>query len=254
MTYVSTKNDDGKPFANVQERAEQALAHFQAAAAADPTNVAYQEAIAYTGAAAARYGAARDAADAALAKERHDPLLYVLRGQAEATLAELDPVKAGDNIGPAMMAFDRVAEMDPTNALPLLQAASVALDVDRLDLVDSHLTKALALKQCRLYQLPIPTDLKADKGESLVTWEQIQVGLWSRFCRAARTSTIGCCALVARRSARETSRPPRSGIGKLTRSPAWWDRASRACSLRSGRRWTCWAATMTRWVGWPVCN
>ena len=33
LTYISTKNEDGKPFASVQERAEHALAHFQAAAA-----------------------------------------------------------------------------------------------------------------------------------------------------------------------------------------------------------------------------
>ena len=162
-----------------QERAANALEHFTAAAAADPKNVSYQIAVAYLAGATMNYEQAQAAADAALQEQRRDPLLYLLRGQAEAMLVMSDPVKAGDNIGKAMTAFNRAAELDPQNSLPVFQAVSVALDVDRLDLALPRLKKALALPTCRLYQLPVPTDLQADKADSLLTWEQLQMGLWS---------------------------------------------------------------------------
>jgi len=156
-----------------------AVSHMSRAAEADPKNVTYQASLSYWAYASIQYDKAKDAADAALARERRDPLLYVLRGQAEAALVMLDPVKAGGNIGKAMTAFDRAAELDPQNALPVLQAVSVALDVDRLDLVQPRLKQALSRPACRLYRLSIPADLQTGKAESLRTWEQLQMGLWS---------------------------------------------------------------------------
>jgi tetratricopeptide (TPR) repeat protein len=156
-----------------------ALPHFQAAAAADPKNVSYLAALSYAECTSAGYDKAKTAADLAIDRERRDPLLYLLRGQAEAALAQMDPVTAGKSIGKAIAAFDRAAELDPQNSLPMLQSVSVALDVDRLDLALPRLQKALARPTCRLYQLPVPEDLRPAKSASLRMWEQLEMGFWN---------------------------------------------------------------------------
>ena len=123
--------------------------------------------------------AALTAINRAIDLERGDPLLYLLRGQAEAAVAQLKPEEAATLIGPAMTAFSRAAELDPQNALPLLQAASVALDVNRPALALTNLRKALARPECRLYKLPVPENLGAGSVSSLNTWEYAQYGHWS---------------------------------------------------------------------------
>ncbi len=164
---------------DARERARNtAISHFTEAVTANPKNPAYQASLAYVCLGAGKYQTAKTAIDLAIDVERKDPVLYLLRGQAEATLAQMDPAAAGKSIGPAIAAFDRAAQMDPKNALPLLQAASVAYDVDRLDLAAPRLQQALARPECRLYRLPVPTDLQPEKGPSLQLWEQIQLGYW----------------------------------------------------------------------------
>jgi len=162
-----------------QRARESAIGHFEAAVAANPKQVAYQASLTYVCLSAAKYQKAKAAIDAAIQGERRDPLLYVMRGQAEAALAQMDPVSAGKNIGPAITAFDRAAQLDPKNSLPLLQAASVAFDVDRLDLATPRLKQALERQETWLYRLPVPTDLHAEKGNALRIWEQIQLSAWS---------------------------------------------------------------------------
>ena len=155
-----------------------AISHFNEAVAADPKNPTYQASLSYVCLGVGKYQTAKTAIDLAIDVERKDPVLYLLRGQAEATLAQMDPAAAAQSIGPAIAAFDRAAQMDPKNALPLLQAASVAYDVDRLDLAAPRLQQALTRPECRLYRLPVPTDLLPEKGPSLQIWEQIQLGYW----------------------------------------------------------------------------
>jgi tetratricopeptide (TPR) repeat protein len=168
-----------------------AIPHFDAAVAADPTNVASLTALSYMSYGAAEYGKSKEMIDRAIARERRDPLLYLLRGQVEAAVAQMDPVKAGKNIGKAMEGFDRAAVLDPDNALPLLQGASVALDVDRLDLALPRLKQALARPTCHLYQLPVPTDLLSVQGDALRVWEQLQMGLWgSLLTRGRNVSSV----------------------------------------------------------------
>ena len=103
------------------------------------------------------------------------------------------PVTAGKNIGKAITAFDRAGELDAKNALPLLQAASVAFFVDRLDLAEPRLKQALARPECRLYRLPVPTDLEPARGSSFRIWEQIQMSYWMELlarCQDAAASAL----------------------------------------------------------------
>ena len=155
-----------------------AIPLMEAAVAADPRNWAYQESLGYICLTAGRYDKAKTAIDKAIGMKRDRPLLYMLRGQAEAALAQMDPPEAAKNIGPAISAFDRAGQLDPNNALPLLQAASVAFDVDRPDLAVSRVSQALQRPGSMLYTLTVPTDLSEDKGASVRAWQYAQLGHW----------------------------------------------------------------------------
>ena len=155
-----------------------AIPHMEAAVAANPGNVDYQTGLAYVYLSAARYDKAKEAINKAIDKERRDPLLYLLRGQAEAALVQMSPEDVSKRAGPALTAFSRAAELDPKNALPLLQAASVAFDCDRSDDALAYLQKALARPECRLYRLPLPDHLRPQPTEWLRTWQYIQLGQW----------------------------------------------------------------------------
>jgi tetratricopeptide (TPR) repeat protein len=161
-----------------QKARMEAVSHLEAAAAADPQNAKYQASLAYISLLAGRYSQAKQAIDLAIDRERRDPLFYLLRGQAEAALAMMDPATASKEIGKAMDAFDRAGQLDPKNALPVLQAVSVALDVDRLDLAGPRLKQALARPESRLYQLAVPTDLVPARPDALRLWETIQMMCW----------------------------------------------------------------------------
>ncbi len=175
-----------------QTAMEAAIPHLEAAVAANPDNVVYEESLAYVCLAAGKYQKGLDAVNAAIKLERGDPLLYLLRGQAEAAVAQQDPKEAPQHIGPAMTAFARAAELDPKNALPLLQAASVAVDLERPDLVDSNLTKALSLPKCVLYRIPVPEDLGDSAADSLKVWEYAQYGHWIGLLARCRNVADDC--------------------------------------------------------------
>ena len=184
-----------------QHAREAAIPHLEAAVAAAPRNATYQSSLAYICLTAGKYDKALAAINQAVDLERGDPLLYLLRGQAEAAIAQLNPEEAATRMGPAMTAFSRAAELDPKNALPLLQAASVAVDVNRADLALTNLKKALSLPECRLYRLPVPEDLGSDPASSLNTWEYAQYGHW--FGLIARCQNVaGYC----RRAGQEAER------------------------------------------------
>ena len=161
-----------------QTAREAAIPHLEAAAAAAPNNATYYASLAYVCLTAGKYDKALAAINRAIDLERGDPLLYLLRGQGEAALAQLNPEEAAGNIGAAMTAFSRAAQLDPNNALPLLQAASVAIDVGRADLALDNLKKALSRSECRFYWLPVPEDLGSGGPSSLGLWEYAQYGHW----------------------------------------------------------------------------
>jgi hypothetical protein len=174
-----------------------AITQFEAAVAANPKNPVYQASLAYVCLAAAKYEKGKTAINLAIDVERRDPLLYLLRGQAEAALAQMDPASAGANIGKAIDAFDRAAQLDPKNSLPLLQAVSVALFVDRLDLAEPRLKQALERPECRLYGLPVPSDLEQEKAVSLQLWQQIQLSYWLELLTRCQDATNAVLRLGA---------------------------------------------------------
>jgi tetratricopeptide (TPR) repeat protein len=161
-----------------QEARIAALPHFEAAAKADPDNVSYRTALGYVYLAAGKYQLAKETLDEAVARSKRDPLLYLLRGQADAALAQMEPETASAAVERVMRSFDDAARLDPTNSLAGLQAASVAFDAGRRDLGLKKLTEALQRPGMTLYRLPIPGDLHASRSNALRIWQYIQVWQW----------------------------------------------------------------------------
>jgi len=161
-----------------QEARLAAMPHIEAALAADPQNPVYHASLAYIRLAAGKYQQAREAIVRALELKQDDPLLHLLCGQAEAALAQMEPAKAGERIGPPLKEFARAAELDPTNALPLLQGASVAFDVGRKDLALPMVKQALDRPRFVLYRLSVPGDLDPDPKVAGVLWQYVQLGQW----------------------------------------------------------------------------
>lgn len=180
------------PAEQLQRAREAAIPHLEAAVAAAPEELAYQTSLTWAYLLAGKYQKALDTINRAIARERGDPLLYLLRGQAEAALAQLKPEEASSRIGPALVAFARAAELDPQNALPLLQAASVAVDVNSPEQAVSYLKQALSRQQCRLYRLPIPEDLGMGPAGHVKTWERLQYGFWAGLLARCRNVADFC--------------------------------------------------------------
>lgn len=167
-----------------------AIPLLEAAVAATPDNWGYQESLGYVCLSAGQYEKAKAAIEKAIAIKQDRPLLYMLRGQAEAAMAQMDPPSAAERIGKAIAAFDRAGQIDRHNALPLLQAASVAFDADRPDLALPRINKALKRPGAMLYTLATPTNLSDQPGLSVRAWQYIQLGHWyellSRFQNVSR--------------------------------------------------------------------
>jgi len=156
-----------------------AIPHMEAAVEADDANPDYRAALAHIYLSAGKYAEGKDAANHAIDRDRRRPSFYLLRGQAEAALAHMDPETARDRIGPALRAFDDAARLDPSNSLPLLQAASVAIDAGRTDLAEPTVKRALQRPAFRFYRLPVPDGLDSDQTTSLHMWQYIQLGQWA---------------------------------------------------------------------------
>jgi tetratricopeptide (TPR) repeat protein len=178
-----------------QQACAAAIPHMEAAAAAQPRNPLYQASLAYLCLAAGKYHKAQEAINLAIDVKRDEPLYYLLRGQAEAALTQMDPPTAAQRIGPALAAFDRAATLDQGNALPLLQAASVAFDVDRSDLALPRLKKALERDDFSFYFLPVPFDLFPVRSLSVKAWQHVQVGYWMEALARCRYVAAVCLGL-----------------------------------------------------------
>ena len=176
-----------------QEARLAALPHLEAAVAAEPEDEQYRISLAYVCLTAGRYQKAKEILDSSLELNRDSPMLYLLHGQAEAALAQMEPAKASSRIKPALESLGRAAQLDPENALPLLQAASVAFDVARPDLALPLLELALGREGCTMYRLPIPADLGSDHVSSLHIWQYVQYEQWSQLI--ARGDNVSKAAL-----------------------------------------------------------
>jgi len=175
-----------------QEARMAAIPQMEAAVQADPRNVDYLTSLAYMRLAAGQYDKAKAAIDAAIQAKRDEPLLYLLRGQDEAALALMHPETAGDRIGTAVRAFDEAGRIDPGNALPLLQGASVAFDANRPDLAQPRLKRALESSDIVLYRLPVPADLFPEVPKSLSAWQYVQVGHWVELLSRCQNVAKAC--------------------------------------------------------------
>lgn len=161
-----------------QRAREAAIPHFEAAVAGAPDNATYRACLGYAYLAAGKYQQANEALEEAVAVARDDPLLYLLRAQAEATLSQAEPGEKSGEVEPAMRSFREAARLDPDNALTLIQAASVAFDADRTDIALAMTDAALERPHMTLYRLGIPADLDTDQSTSLKLWQYAQMGQW----------------------------------------------------------------------------
>jgi tetratricopeptide (TPR) repeat protein len=156
-----------------------AIPHMEAAVEADSADADKHAALAYIYLSAGKYEPGKQAANRAIDRDRSQPLYYLLRGQAEAALAKLNPETASDRIEPALRAFDDAAHLDPSNSLPLLQAASVALDAGRVDLAEPRVKRALERPGFTFYRLPVPDGLDTDQTTCLHMWQYVQLWQWA---------------------------------------------------------------------------
>jgi tetratricopeptide (TPR) repeat protein len=154
------------------------IEHFEAAVEARPKHTDYRTALVYAYLAAGKYQRAYEEVGTAIARNRADPLLYLLRAQAQAALTYVDHDHRGEWFRDALQSFEDAAALDPENALAPLQAASVAYDADQNETAMKKLEQALVRPGITLYRLPIPGDLGADRGESLKLWQAIQLRQW----------------------------------------------------------------------------
>jgi tetratricopeptide (TPR) repeat protein len=155
-----------------------AIPHFEAAVQAEPANTDYSIALAYAQLSAAKYQKAKDTLTAAIERKKNDPVLYLLRAQADAALGHLDPETTAQSVEKALRSFDDAARLDPGNSLYSLQAASVAFDAQRGDLGLARVQAALKLPAITLPILPIPFDLDTSRTKSVEMWQALQMRQW----------------------------------------------------------------------------
>ncbi len=175
-----------------------AIPHFERAVSADPGSLPYRLSLGYTYLSAGKYDMAKATLDEAARKHRDDPLLYLLRAQAEATIAFAKPAPAQEKApggpsevvppaGPkpeakditlALRYFDDAARFDPENSLALLQSASVAFEAGRTEMALKSLHSALQRPGIKLYRLPVPEDLDISKAMSIKMWQHAQMWQW----------------------------------------------------------------------------
>lgn len=172
-----------------------ALPHIEAAVAEEPDDARYRAAMVYLYLAAGKYQRAADAVAAAIAGNRDDPLLYLLKAQALATLGHAAPETAGDWVGEAVAALDEAARLDAENALAPAEAASIAFDGDRPDLAVERLDQAIARSGLRLYRLPIAEELDEDPYRSVRRWQYAQYAHWMELLARAENAAQGALKL-----------------------------------------------------------
>jgi len=161
-----------------QEALQAAIPLLEAAVSAEPRNVSYRISLGYVYLSAGKYEQAREALFQATERDRKNPVPYLLRAQAEAALAFMNPDTKAQEIGTALRSFEDAAQLDQTNSLALIQAASVAFEVGKQEVALVKLQGGLARPGMTLYRLPIPGDLSPDTSTSIKMWQQAQMWQW----------------------------------------------------------------------------
>jgi tetratricopeptide (TPR) repeat protein len=161
-----------------QEALQAAIPHLEAAVSAEPKNIGYLISLGYVYLSAGKYQQAKETLFQATERDRKNPLPYLLRAQAEAALAFMNPDTKAEEIGTALRSFDDAAHLDPTNSLALIQASSVAFEVGKQEVALAKLEGALARPGMTLYRLPIPGDLSPDTSTSIKIWQHAQMWQW----------------------------------------------------------------------------
>lgn len=125
-----------------------------------------------------QYLKAKDMFEAA-AKRSREPRIRFLLAQTKAILLLAEPEKRGEQCKEPIGEFRKAANQEPDNAVPLLQAASVAFDCNRTDLALPLITEAIKRPACRLYTADVPEDLAADPAKAAAAWYWVQSALWN---------------------------------------------------------------------------
>jgi hypothetical protein len=146
--------------------------------AADGKDAVAKESLGYFYLRDYQYYKAKEQFEAALKRNSKDPLLHYLLAQTNAILTATEPEKMSEECKQPIEGFKKAAEREPDNAMPLLQAASVAFDSGRTDLALPLVTEALKRSAYHLYKLPMPEDLTDDAGQSAAAWWWVQSELW----------------------------------------------------------------------------
>jgi tetratricopeptide (TPR) repeat protein len=171
-----------------QEALIAAIPHLEAAVAAEPKNAGYLISLGYVYLSAGKYQQAKETLLQATGRDRKDPLPHLLRAQAEAALAIMNPDTKAEQIGAALRSFDDSAQLDQTNSLALVQAASVAYEVGKQEIAREKLKAGLARPGITLYRLPIPGDLSPDTSTSIKMWQHAQMWQWLEMLARAQNA------------------------------------------------------------------
>lgn len=126
-----------------------------------------------------QYRNAQEQFESAAKRDSKEPRLRYLLGQVRAILLVAEPEKMREKVKDSVAEFRRAAALDPDNAMPLLQAASVSFDCDCADLALPLVSEALRRPEYRLYNLATPQDLVSDPGPAALAWWWAQSELWS---------------------------------------------------------------------------
>jgi len=161
---------------HLRQARQNAIAILQASL--DQKDPELQEALGYFLLRDYQYHKAKEAFEAALKRRGNEPRLRYFLATTKAILLASNPDTMPEESKAVIEEFQKAAKAEPQNALPLLQAASVAFDADRPDLALPLVTEALAKPGLYLYRLPIPSDLVPDSAQASAAWWLVEAELW----------------------------------------------------------------------------
>ena len=147
-----------------------------------------------------QYNNARDSFEYALKHNNKDPLLRYLFASTKAILLVTEPEKMQEQGKGVIEEFKRLSGRDPNNAMPLIQAASVAFDCNRIDLALPLINEALKKPEFRFYQVPLPDKLDESPVQSAKAWWWVQAELWNEMVSRTANCTRGLLQRASRHS------------------------------------------------------
>jgi len=168
---------------------ENAIAVLQASP--DQKDSELQEALGYFLLRDYQYHKAQVAFEAAIKRRGQEPRLRYFLAVTKAILLTSNPDTMPEQSKTVIEEFQKASKAEPQNALPLLQAASVAFDADRPDLALPLVTEALAKPGFYLYRLPVPSDLVPDGPQATAAWGMVESELWGEIINRATNCARG---------------------------------------------------------------